>query len=188
MIRRLLGVALPALAVMATVSACAEPGLPAPGSAANAAAAQAELCLTGDVTATVAAEPAEGAEQSALVTVTNTGTGSCAVDGWLSITLVNAANRPVTVPTVRLDRPTAATEIPLAPGESAYAGIRWATCTRGEQGCGIGNILRYDLALSTTGPAAALEGFPKTKKRNSISMRSLEIGTLQPDSAGATDW
>lgn len=190
MTRRLSGIVLPALAVLAAASACVDPGTPEPGSAANAAAAQSELCLTGDVEATITTEPAEGAEQTALVTVTNTGTGTCVVDGWLSITLVNAGNQPVPVATVRLDQPGPATEIPLAEGRSAYAGIKWVSCTRGEQDCAAGTGLRYDLALSTSiGPAAVLDGFPRTKKqRSSITMRSLQIGTLQPAEAGVTDW
>jgi hypothetical protein len=190
MTRRLLGLGLPAVAVLATATACVDPGTPAPGSAANAAAAQSGLCLTGDVRATIVTAPVEGTEQTALVTVTNTGNDTCAVNGWLSITLVNAANQPVPVPTVKLDRPGPATEIPLAAGAAAYAGIKWTSCTRGEPDCGVGTGLRYDLAISTTiGPSAQLEGFTRTKRqRINITMQSLEIGSLQPTETGVTDW
>ncbi|MEU4421846.1 DUF4232 domain-containing protein [Actinoplanes sp. NPDC024001] len=156
-------------------------------SAANAAAARIELCRIGDVSATIAVQPAAGTEQTALVTLTNTGTASCSISGWPTIALVNAANRPVEVPTVKVDEPGPATEFTLAGGDAAYAGIKWAGCAKGDEGCAAGNTLRYDLGLSTAGPVATLEGFPKGK-RNNITMRSLEIGSLQPTRQGVTDW
>ncbi|WP_328465365.1 DUF4232 domain-containing protein [Actinoplanes sp. NBC_00393] len=180
---------IPAAAVLIALGGCAEPTGSTAGTPANAAAARLELCRTGSLKATIAAEPAEGTEQTGVVTLINDSTEPCAINGWLTITLVNGAHQPVKVPTVRVDEPGPATEFPLAADAVAYAGLKWTTCTRGEEGCGAGNFLRYDVGLSTAGPAAVLEGFPKNKRRNNVvTMSSLEVGSLQPSRTGVTDW
>ncbi|MBG0563139.1 DUF4232 domain-containing protein [Actinoplanes aureus] len=188
MTRRLLSITLPAVTVLAALGACARPADSVPGSAANAAAPRYELCGISDVSVTIAAQPSTETAQTALVTLTNTGTDTCSVDGWLSIMLVNVANNQVKVPTILVDQPGPAAEVPLAGGESAYAGIKWTACAKGEAKCSAGNALRYDLAVATVGLPAVMEGFPKNRKRNNLTMRSLEIGSLQATRTGVTDW
>jgi hypothetical protein len=198
---RVLKTAVPGLVLLAALAACgesgtdAEPTAAAPASSATeapsasaipetSAAASTAACRTGDVEVSITAQPNA---PKGLVAVTNKAGETCTVNGWLTVTLVNAADEPVDVPTRKVEQPGGPVDIELAPGRSAFAGIKWATCDKGDSSCGVGNTIRYDLGESAEGPAAELEGFP-AGEQSGITMKSLEVGTLQPATQGVVAW
>ncbi|WP_045745323.1 DUF4232 domain-containing protein [Actinoplanes rectilineatus] len=144
-------------------------------------------CATDDLAVTIAAQGDSATAPTAMVVVTNNGEKDCTVHGWLTFTLVNAANEAVEVPTEKVEEPGPAVDVKIIAGGSAFAGIKWTTCDKGDSSCGAGNTIRWDLGTSADGPAAELEGFPAAEKSN-ITMKSLKVGTLQPSRQGVVAW
>jgi hypothetical protein len=66
---------------------------------------------------------------------------------------------------------------------SRYGHINAVTCRRR----GAGNPLRFNLQASTDGDVAELEGFPNPAAGD-ITMKSLQIGSLQPIRQGVVAW
>jgi len=127
------------------------------------------------------------AENVAMVQLTNDGSATCKVEGWASVSLVNAADEVVEVDTKEVDQPGAPVEVVVKPGESAWAGIKWVPCDKGDSACGAGNTLKFNLEASTDGKPAELEGFPDPEKSD-ITMASLQVGSLQPIRQGVVAW
>ncbi|MDY7090721.1 MAG: DUF4232 domain-containing protein, partial [Actinomycetota bacterium] len=145
-------------------------------------------CANDDVTVEVALQPSQGdGAQRGLVAVTNRSATDCTVDGRASISLRNAADEVVDVPVTQVNQPGSAAPIVLKPGTSAFEGIKWVPCDKDDVNCGAGNTLSFNLQASTDGPAADLVGFPAPEKHN-ITMKSLQVGTLQPATQGVVAW
>jgi uncharacterized protein DUF4232 len=146
-------------------------------------------CLNNDVTVNVTFQPQaiSGNHRSGLVTVTNSSRHTCKVRGHFAIAPINPAGETVEVPLDLVDQPGKAVTINLKPGTSAFAGIKWTVCDKADSDCRVGNSLRYNLQSSGNGKVAELEGFPRPEA-NAITMRSLQIGTLQPSRQGVVAW
>jgi uncharacterized protein DUF4232 len=149
----------------------------------------ARVCRTSDTSATVTLQPDQGngTTQVALVSLENTSKNNCAVEGRAAISLTNAADDVVKVSTKNVNEPGKAVRITLRPGTNAFQGIKWTTCDKGDDSCAVGNGLRFNLDASTDGPAAKLEAFPPGEASD-ITMKSLQIGTLQPSRQGVVAW
>lgn len=166
----------------------AAPSQAAPSRAApSRPAAVARVCRNEDVAVTVTMQEAEGRTRRGLVSVENRTKSACRVEGRAAISLSNAADETVRVPTKDVNQPGRAVPITLPPGTNAFEGIKWQTCDKGSSSCPAGNGLRFNLQASTDGPAAALEGFPPGEDSD-ITMASLEVGTLQPSTQGVVAW
>lgn len=161
----------------------------APARSSGGAGRSAAACRTGGMSAVVTWQPDRdgGRTHMGLVTLTNKSKSSCTVDGWAAISLVNAADEVVPVRTTRVDQPGRPVRTTLRPGTSAFAGIKWTACDKGDSACGAGNTLRFNLEASTDGDVARLEGFPDPAASN-ITMKSLQIGSLQPSRQGVVAW
>jgi hypothetical protein len=146
-------------------------------------------CRTTDLSATVTLqpEPTGGSTRRALVTLTNTSRHPCVVDGWASISLVNAADEVVPVRTAEVRQPGAPVRTTLRTGRTAWAGIKWTSCDKGDASCGAGNTLRFTAPASTGAGVAHLDGFPRPETSD-ITMKNLQIGSLQPSSEGVVAW
>jgi hypothetical protein len=146
-------------------------------------------CTNDDVSVDVTAqdERTSGMTRMALVTVTNTSSSTCRVEGRAAVSLVNAADEVVDVPVKNVNQPGKATPILLRKGTTAWQGIKWTACDKGDETCGVGNSLRFNLQASTDGPHAKLVGFPAAEGSD-ITMASLQIGTLQPSNQGVVAW
>jgi uncharacterized protein DUF4232 len=146
-------------------------------------------CLNNDVTLNVTFQPqaVAGNHRSGLVTVTNSSDHTCKVRGHFAIALINPADEDAGVPLEMVDQPGEAITVKLKPRTSAFAGIKWTVCDKGDSACHVGNSLRYNLQSSGHGKAAELEEFPAAEK-NAITMTSLQIGTLQPIRTGVVAW
>ena len=168
-----------------------QPSAPASGKAGGTGSGTTTVaaCRTRDVSAVITAQPerTDGTTRMAMVTLTNTTKHACAVDGWVSISLVNAADEVVPVKTTRVDQPGAPVRTTLRPGTTAFAGLKWTACDKGDASCGAGNTLRFNLEASTDGDVAELEGFPNPAASD-ITMTKLQLGSLQPSRQGVVAW
>ncbi|WP_305784569.1 DUF4232 domain-containing protein [Symbioplanes lichenis] len=146
-------------------------------------------CTNDDVSVDITAQDQRtaGATRMALVTVTNKSSSTCRVEGRAAISLVNAAGQVVEVTTKNVNQPGKATPVLLRAGTTAWQGIKWTVCDKGDATCGAGNSLRFNLQASTDGPYAKLVDFP-APERSDITMASLQIGTLQPSNQGVVAW
>jgi hypothetical protein len=145
-------------------------------------------CTSEKVGVEITLQPSEGGSvQRGLVALTNKSSSTCAVEGRASISLANAAGETVDVPTKEVNEPGPAEKVVLKPGRTAFQGIKWTTCDKGSSTCPAGNSLRYNLEASTDGPYAELSGFPNPEKSD-ITMKSLQVGTLQPSNQGVVAW
>jgi hypothetical protein len=171
----------------ASTSAATASAAPAKSTAGSTGGGK-SACKTQDVAVTITAQPGDDpAVQRGLVAVTNTAKQACTVHGWLSITLINAANQPAGVPSRTVEEPGPPEDIEIKPGTTAFAGIKWTTCDKADTTCGVGNTIRYSLTKTTNGPVAKLDGFPSAET-SGITMKSLQIGTLQPATQGVVAW
>ncbi|SDT70007.1 DUF4232 domain-containing protein [Actinoplanes derwentensis] len=175
-----------ALAALLLMSACTDP---ASGAAQAAPQALSDPCLTSDLTATITLRPAQpdSTVREALVALTNATAATCSLNGWLTMTLINAARQVVPVPATKLDKPTQPTTFELEAGGVAYTGLKWISCEKTSASCPVGANIRYSLSLTSDGPVATLTDFP-TPKRTRITMSELRTGVLTPSSDQALTW
>ena len=144
-------------------------------------------CRTDDVKFTFTTQEPNGQTDRALLLVENASKKVCRVNGWVTVSLTNPANEVVPVPTTKVRQPGDPTPIDLPPGTNAFAGIKWVTCDKADESCFAGNSLRVSLSASTDGQDAELEDFP-APEQNNITMKKLQIGTLQPSRQGVVAW
>ena len=181
--------AAPSATASATPSATASatPSVTSPAPSTRTGGAVAPVCRNEDVVVTVTMQEPSGTTRRGLVAVQNRTKSPCRVEGRAAISLSNAANETVPVPTRNVNEPGRAVPITLPPGTGAFEGIKWQTCDKGSSSCPTGNGLRFNLQASTDGPAAGLEGFPPGQDSD-ITMASLQVGTLQPSTQGVVAW
>jgi hypothetical protein len=83
-------------------------------------------CGSGDVTVAVTAQNplSTGSTVRAMITVTNTSSHTCRVNGWTTVTLLNAAGEAAPLKISKVEQPGPAEAIDLKPGTSALAGLK----------------------------------------------------------------
>ncbi|MFI5952275.1 DUF4232 domain-containing protein [Cryptosporangium sp. NPDC051539] len=180
----------PASAEAAPTTAAPTTAAPtATASGASAVTASVPVCTNGDVKVDVTLQPKtdDGNTERGLLALTNASDHACSVKGRAAVSLTNAADEVVTVPTRKVDQPGPAERIVLKPGVTAFEGLKWTPCDKGSATCAAGNGMRFNLQASTDGPAVTLSGFPAPEK-SAITMASLQIGTLQASHQGAVAW
>lgn len=169
--------------------AAASPAAPSPAASPAAGDEGAvPVCRTEDIAANVTLQPGGKAGiRTGLVTLTNESGTECGVHGHAVISLVNPAGAVVDVPAEEVEQPGESIRTALKSGSSAYQGIKWTICDKGDGTCGAGNTLVFSLEKGAAGKPAKLTGFP-APERNDITMKSLKIGTIQPDRQGVVAW
>lgn len=164
---------------------------PAPtGSAAGTSGSvSAVACTAADLAPTLTNQPdrASGTTRMALLQLTNSSDHPCRLRGWATVTLFDAANQPVRVPTSTVAQPGPAVPVDLPAGSTASAGIKWTACDKGDPNCPTGNGMRVGLPGAATVRAAELSGFPSAEKSD-ITMKTLQIGSIQPSTQGVVAW
>ncbi|GAA0233583.1 DUF4232 domain-containing protein [Cryptosporangium japonicum] len=151
---------------------------------ASARAADPAVCTADDIQVDVTWQPSGPV---GLVALENASERACMLQGRAAVTLTNAADENVPVPTVAVDEPGPAVSFLLPPGSTAFQGITWTPCDKGDSACGVGNGLRVTLPGSTSPLTAELLEFPAPEK-NDITMSSLRVGTIQPSRQGVVAW
>ncbi|SDY95789.1 Protein of unknown function [Amycolatopsis xylanica] len=125
----------------------------------------------------------------ALLALTNTGTGPCTLQGWPTVGFLAANDSAIKVPVKKVDQPGAGPKIVLEPGRSAFAGVKWTTCDKGEDTCFVATTVKVT-APGTTKPVVAdfigAEG--GGQKVTQLPVSSVEVGTLQPSTQGVVAW
>jgi hypothetical protein len=123
----------------------------------------------------------------ALMFLENKSATTCRLNGWPAVTLRNAANEVVTVPTEQVNQPGAPTTADVKPGTTAAAGIKWTICEKSDEDCPVGNSLFVAAPNSPATVPAELSGFPNPESSN-ITMKKLQIGSIQSSRQGVVAW
>ena len=123
----------------------------------------------------------------ATMTLINTSTRACRLSGWATVTLRNAADEPLSVPTQKVNQPAAPAAVDLAPGAAATAGLKWVHCEKDADDCPVGNTLAVSLPGDSSTIFASLTGFPAAE-RSDITMQSLQIGSIQVSGKNVLGW
>ncbi|MFC0554519.1 DUF4232 domain-containing protein [Planotetraspora thailandica] len=161
----------------------------APASSTPVGGGATPACTATDIKVTLTEQPQrrEGDSRMALVHLTNASGRTCNVGGWPVITLANAADEAVAVPTKNVAQPGKSVPADLAPGGGAFAGIKWTICDKAAADCPAGNTIKVGLAKGGPLVAATLEGFPNPEQ-SGITFKSLQVGTIQPSNQGVVAW
>ncbi|MFG1921943.1 DUF4232 domain-containing protein [Cryptosporangium sp. NPDC048952] len=152
----------------------------------TAQAADPVPCTADDIQADVTLQP-QFSSPVGLVALTNASERECTLNGRAAVTLTNAADENVPVATTSVDQPGPAVSFVLPAGATAFEGIKWTPCSKGDESCGVGNGLRVTLPGSDVPLNAELSGFPAPEK-NDITMSSLQVGTVQASRQGVVAW
>jgi eukaryotic-like serine/threonine-protein kinase len=145
-------------------------------------------CRDTDVEIVVTAQsdnPAALGTQKGLVTIENTSSAACRLDGRVYLSVYDPTDSRIDVPTSSVDEPGKAVEVLLKPGTGAFQGVKWQACDRND--CPAGNTMRGSFSSSARGEVVTLEGFPDPN-RPDIAMSSLKLGTIQPSRQGVVAW
>lgn len=146
-------------------------------------------CGDGSVHVDVTWQPQaeSGSTRMGLIGLTNISQRECRLQGRAAVTLTNAADEDVDVPTENVEQPGPSTGFMLPPGSTAFQGIKWTVCDKGDASCGVGNGLRVVLPGQTAAVNAELSGFPAPESSD-ITMSTLQVGTIQASHQGVVAW
>lgn len=138
-------------------------------------------CHTGDLKANVAIQQAG----SAMVMLTNKSTHTCTTYGYLGYGGLLADNSKVTVPTTRAAHPGPPVQITLKPGTTAFSGLKWAGCDKGDETCKVLGAVVVTPPDETTQLTAAITGLDgKPVPQLVVSAAGFTAGSLQPSNQG----
>jgi hypothetical protein len=122
-----------------------------------------------------------------LLTMTNTSDVPGTVSGWVTVGLTVGGRFQVPLPRYhRVPLPTPATVVQIAPGQAAYAGVKWAPCSpAAPTECSSGSaMIVAPPDCQCAGTPTQLQDFPTA----SIEIRRIWVGTLQPTAQRALGW
>jgi hypothetical protein len=120
-----------------------------------------------------------------LLALTSTTHRSITVQGWPTLVFLNAANQSLAVPTKNVDVPGAGPSIDIGPGQTAFAGVRWAVGAKADPRTLVGTSIHVtppgrggSIDVNVIGAGGQSGGDTE------FDLASVRIGTLQPSSQG----
>ncbi|HEY4023105.1 MAG TPA: DUF4232 domain-containing protein [Pseudonocardiaceae bacterium] len=120
-----------------------------------------------------------------LLSVQNNGSTKATINGSPTLTFLNAANETLSVPTKNVNIPGAATSITLAPGENAFAGVKWTDGDKASASTFVATTLKVTPPGSTVPVVANVIGTSGKKQTYyEFDITSVQVGTLQPTTQG----
>jgi hypothetical protein len=120
-----------------------------------------------------------------LLAVENNSSATTTVNGWPTLTFLNAANETLSVPMQQVKIPGAATPVTLAPGENAFAGVKWTDGDKASASTFVATTLKVTVPGSTSPVVANVIGTNgKKQSYYEFDLASVQVGTLQPTTQG----
>jgi hypothetical protein len=139
---------------------------------------------TGTTAASFKADLTVQGEGSALLTLTNSGSQSVTIQGWPTLKFLGANNGALAVPEQKVEKPGAAPSITLAPGRTAFAGIRWVLGDKADTSTFVATSVTVTPPNHTTVKANLIGTDGKVAGYLELPLKSVQVGTLQPSSQG----
>ena len=170
--------ALVSLALAGTASAAMATPAPVPPPAPTCAADQVKVDLN--------AQPGGG---MALLALTNQSDRACTVQGNPGVGFLAADNSPVQVPVQPVDQPGPGPLIELAPGNSAFAGVKWTPCDTADPNCFVATTVEVTSPGATAPVVADFHSANGGGERvTELPLSGAQVGTLQPITDGVVAW
>jgi hypothetical protein len=120
-----------------------------------------------------------------LLSVTNSSKAKETINGWPTLSFLNAADEPLSVPVKNVKIPGAAMPITLAPGQTAFAGVKWTDGDKGSSSTFVATTLKVTppggsapLVANVIGTNGKKQGYYE------FDITSVQVGTLQPSTQG----
>ncbi|WJK43576.1 DUF4232 domain-containing protein [Solwaraspora sp. WMMA2056] len=164
-----------------STAASADPtdaGSDTPGDGGTAACASADLSV--DVTIQDAG--------LALLALTNSSSAPCQVDGWVTLAFERADRSPVEVDQEQVEQPGPPLATDLDPGESAFAGVKWATCDPALTDCAVVTTVRVGAPGDSATVVARVIGIDGNESVGELPVADVQIGSIQPSTQGVVAW
>ncbi|MCX4748669.1 DUF4232 domain-containing protein [Kitasatospora sp. NBC_01287] len=155
----------------------------APAAGGSAEPVSSTRCHTGELKADVQLQP--DFPGTAMVMLTNKGTRTCTVYGYLGYGGLLADNSPVTLGTSRVAHPGPPVEATLKPGTTAFSGLKWASCDKGDVSCHVlAGVTITPPDETTQLTANVLDANGKPLEQLTVSAAGFTVGSLQPSNQG----
>ncbi len=120
-----------------------------------------------------------------LLAVTNSSKAKETINGWPTLSFLNAADEPLSVPVKNVKIPGAAMPITLAPGQTAFAGVKWTDGDKGSSSTFVATTLKVTPPGGSAPVVANVIGTDGKKQGYyEFDIASVQVGTLQPSTQG----
>jgi hypothetical protein len=117
--------------------------------------------------------------------LTNKGSRTCTVNGYLTYRGLLADNSAVAVPTKHQAHPGTPVPITLKSGTSAFSGVKWTSCDKADASCKVLAGVQVTPPEETTHVTATVLGTDgRTLLQLTVSAGGFTAGSLQPASQG----
>jgi hypothetical protein len=117
--------------------------------------------------------------------LTNHGAQSVTIHGWPTLKFLGADNAPLAVPERKVEQPGPGPSITLAPGRTAFAGVKWVSGDKADASTFVATSVSLTPPSHTTAVNVHLIGIDgKSGGYHELALKSVEVGTLQPSSQG----
>jgi uncharacterized protein DUF4232 len=140
-----------------------------------------DRCHTADLKADVQIQR----DGSAMTMLTNKGSRTCTVNGYLNYRGLLADNSSVAVTTKHQAHPGAPVQVTLKPGTTAFSGLKWTSCDKADASCTVLAGVQVTPPEETTHLTATVIGTDgKALLQLAVSAAGFTAGSLQPASQG----
>lgn len=123
----------------------------------------------------------------ALMALTNKSGHACTLSGFPAVSVLDAANAPIKVPSKNVNQPGPPTSVIVQNGRSAFAGVKWADCDESDVNCAVATAVEITPPGLSGSVVADLTG-TDGRAPDKIDVGSLQIGTVQGTSQGVVAW
>ncbi|WFE21226.1 DUF4232 domain-containing protein [Solwaraspora sp. WMMD937] len=124
----------------------------------------------------------------AMLTLTNDSAAPCQLDGWVTLAFERADRSPVDVAQRQVEQPGPPVATDLDPGESAFAGVKWATCDPASTDCAVATTVRVGAPGDSTTVVARTVGLDGEEAVGELPVADVQIGSIQPSTQGVVAW
>ena len=151
--------------------------------AVSPAAAQNAGNVQGKIGAELVHQQAPGSE---ILVVTNKGTRPLTVDGWPTLSFLNAANGSLAVPVRKVSQPGAATKTTIQPGQSAFAGVKLVFGGKGDNDTYVATTTNLTIPGAPTTVVSLIGDDGHAAEYPELDLKSVQVGTFQPSMQGVS--
>jgi hypothetical protein len=162
----------------------ARPAEPAKRDSTGAAGSAGRVCNS--IKAALKFQPKQ--PNTALITITNTGSRACSVNGWPGLRFTNAANQALPLRASKTTVPGVPQRIQVEAGGTAYASIKWKPCDKAAAGCNVVSGVEVFAPGGTRRASASLPEEVVVRQSFTIAKGSLQVGILTRTAGEALMW
>jgi hypothetical protein len=139
--------------------------------------------VQGKIGAELVHQQAPGSE---ILVVTNKGAEPLTVDGWPTLSFLNAANGSLAVPVRKVSQPGAATRTTIQPGQSAFAGVKLIFGDKADNDTYVATTTNLTIPGAPTTVVSLIGDDGHAAEYPELDLKSVQVGTFQPSMQGVS--